>query len=471
MALSRRDVLTRSAVGTDTVIAVGELRDLGDLVAADRTGADTGEALAPTSDPAAILDLQPGFSCTVVSHAGDPLPAGGITPGRHHGTGAFRDQRGAVQLVQNHEIGGADPSPVLGDPSLTYDPKAKGGTTTLTLDRSLRRADEYVSLAGTWRNSGGGRTPWGTWLTCEQTEQVAGPTADKDHGFVFEVDPSCPSNNTNPMPLKGLGRFAHRAACVDPHRGDVLLTEDASDPNGLLYRYRPRDQHQSYGALRNGGFLQAMRCRQGVTHVPDLSLFSIPGTKLIVEWVPVPDPQAVRTSIRKQYSAGEVTRARTFAGAWWGSGSFIDADPDRRRREHVPGDRAHIVCAHARLADGSMQEHDGQVWGYDPDDETLTLEAHFPVDAPRASHGGASSITVAGSPFGGLLLSEARNGAPHLLTVDDEGTTSVLARNLLSTSALTGLTFVPDARVLFATIQDPGLTVAIRGPFRSPSRT
>jgi len=464
MALSRRDVLTRSAVGAD-VIAVG---DLGGLFSSGPAFAPRGTTLAPMPDPAGILDLPPGFSYVIVSRAGDPLPGGGVTPGRHDGTAAFRGPRGGVRLVQNHEIGSADPFPTLADPTLTYDPKAKGGTTTLTLDHRLQRLDEYVSLAGTWSNCGGGRTPWSTWLTCEETEQVAGPTADKDHGFVFEVDPDRMSNNVKPTPLKGLGRFAHDSACVDPDRGDVFLTEDASNPNGLLYRYRPRDQHPSYGALRNGGFLQAMRCRQGATHVPDLSVFSAPGTKLKVEWVPVPDPLAVTMSIRKQYSAGEVTRSRKFEGAWWGRGGADDHRDGARSRAH--DDRAHFVCSFARLADGSLAEHDGQVWAYDPEDETLTLEVHFPRHADLASDafGGPDGIMV--SPFGGLIRAADPEGVQHLLAVDEDGTTSVFARNRLSASELTGPTFAPDASVLFANIQDQGLTFAIRGPFRDRSR-
>ena len=61
--------------------------------------------------------------------------------------------RGGVRLVQNHEIGASDPIPTLAAPELTYDPKAKGGTTTLTLDQHLDRVDEYVSLAGTGRTA------------------------------------------------------------------------------------------------------------------------------------------------------------------------------------------------------------------------------------------------------------------------------------------------------------------------------
>src|SRR5262245_15117646 len=278
MPLTRRDLLTRSVAGA-AVLAVG---DLGSLLAAPQAFASTPGA--PVPDPAGILDLPPGFKYRIVSRAGDPLPGGGITPGRHDGTASFTGPQNGIRLVQNHEIGSSDPFPTTADPSLTYDPKAKGGTTTLTLDKHLNRTDEYVSLAGTWSNCAGGKTPWNTWLTCEETETKTGATADKDHGFVFEVDPANPANNATPTPLSALGRFAHEAVCIDPLEGHVYLTEDASTPNGLLYRFTPTDLTQAYGALRNGGTLEAMSCSRNGVHVPDLSVFSQPGTTLDVQW-------------------------------------------------------------------------------------------------------------------------------------------------------------------------------------------
>ena len=69
-------------------------------------------------------------------------------------------------------------------------PAAQGGTTTTELDGDNNVVAEYVSLAGTLDNCAGGITPWGTWLTCEETEERVGDNGyTKDHGFVFEVDP------------------------------------------------------------------------------------------------------------------------------------------------------------------------------------------------------------------------------------------------------------------------------------------
>ena len=276
---------------------------------------------------------------------------------------------------------------------------------------------------------------------------------------MFEVDPANPSHNLHPTPLTALGRFAHEAVGVDPLRGDLYLTEDASGPLGLVYRFRPNDRHRSYGALRNGGTLTAMKCTRRGTHVPDLSVFSTPGTTLHVEWVPVPDPQAATTSIRKQLAADQVTRSRKFEGVWWGD-STVDRSFDLRRDA-----KAHIVCSFARLSDGSLAEHDGQVWGYDPERRTLTLELFLPLNPDPASDlpDGPDNICV--SPYGGFFLAEDGEGAQHLLAVDEHANVKPFARNRGSGSEFTGVNFAPDGRTLFANIQDQGLCFAITGPF------
>jgi hypothetical protein len=181
--------------------------------------------------------------------------------------------------------------------------------------------------------------------------------------------------------------------------------------------------------------------------VPDLSVFSTPGTVLQVDWVAVPDPLAATTSTRKQLANTDVTRSRKFEGAWWGE------------RE------GYIACSYARLGDGSAAEHDGQVWRLDPARRTLTLDVRFGVNADTTSDApdGPDNITV--SPWGGLIIAEDGEGVQHLQAVTPSGTTVPLARNARDGGEFTGVTFSADRQTLYANLQEPGVTFAITGPF------
>ena len=201
------------------------------------------------------------------------------------------------------------------------------------------------------------------------------------------------TTDEDPASLRFLGCFARRAVVVDPRSHVIYQTEDASGPSGLFYRWLPPiDFEGGKGALRElalsaggdtAGTLQAMRCRLGGSHVPDLSLATRPGIRYQVEWVVVPDRDAKGTSVREQLSDDDVTRSRKLESAWWGRGG------------------AYFVAGSARITDGSALEHDGQVWLYDPTTETVTLKTIFGVnrDLDRV---GASRSDLADAATGGV---------------------------------------------------------------------
>jgi secreted PhoX family phosphatase len=377
---------------------------------------------------------------------------------------AFPRAAGGSVIVYNHEINVTHNAkfPVPRHPGLTYDPVAPGGCTIVEVDDHGQRVTEYVGLAGTSTNCAGGRTPWNTWLSCEETEELTGQNGLRhDHGYVFEVDPYVRDANLNPQPIKALGRFAHEAVVVDPHTGHLYETEDASAPNGLFYRFTPPPSaiplgvHKLQNLEDTDGTLEAMSATDAAGNlVDDLSRATEIGTTYRVQWVSVPDRDAQPTPIRLQLNDGQVTRARKLEGAWWDGGG------------------CYFVSSYARSTDSPGEPHDGQVWFYDPKSGTVELKLRFAYDTDAGNVDGPDNITV--SPYGGVIMAEDGEGQQHLFGATEEGRTYPMARNEMNIGTreepaygeFCGPVYSPDGTYLFANVQTPGLTYAITGPWR-----
>jgi secreted PhoX family phosphatase len=453
--ISRRELLRNSALtGAGIAIAGGFGPIFGSSIAgAQGKGGGSAGYGALVPDPDGLLDLPPGFHYKVVYRAqawstigGTPstLSTGEVAPNAPDGTGAFLGPNFGTILLQNKELSAGDQGPVPHTVP-TYDPGAAGGTTNLVIDFRGNLVKHYASLAGTIRNCAGGVTPWGTWLTCEENDSTNAATGIR-HGYVFEVDPW--GHRTEAVPLVALGRFEHEAASVDPRTGTVYLSEDASSPNGLLYKFVPSKTSGRYGSLQAGGTLYAMKAGD----LLDLSQVTKAGASYPVTWVPVPTPDpdiaGGQPKIRTQLT-DQVTRSKKFEGLWWGRGQL------------------YINCSYAKTAADVSNigtPHEGQVWTYDPRQERIALHIRF---EPGGLFDGPDNITV--SPHGGAFLCEDGDGDQYVIYLDDENRAFAFAKNRIAFDGgfqeFTGATFSRDGRFLFVNTQQPGITYAIKGPW------
>ncbi len=411
-------------------------------------------------DPEGVCDLPAGFQYQIIARRGDKMADGLITPAMADGMAAFPLASGLTALVCNHEnrteqghVGPwGDKYELFTDKhrSLIYDAgfgktPAHGGTTTIVYDtRSHQKVRQFLSLGGTVRNCAGGATPWGSWLTCEETEAPAGDPYEKDHGWVFEVPATEQPVLHAARPIKAMGRFYHEAVCIDPRSGIVYLTEDKGD--GLLYRFIP----DKPGELVAGGRLQALV----IANQPSLDLSNHKsqvvsvGQRLPIRWIDVEDVEAPKADLRRRGFKAGAARFSRGEGCVWAE------------------DAAFIVCT-----DGGAAER-GQIWRLTPDPERELQVGEAPAGMLELFAEPEDGAIVdmpdncCAAPWGDLILAEDNGRSEKFLVgVTPKGDMYHLLRNAISRSELAGCTFSPDGSTLFVNIQGDGLTLAVWGPW------
>ena len=114
-----------------------------------------------------------------------------------------------------------------------------------------------ATVVGTLNNCASGETPWGTYLTCEETtDNYLDPTQPEiGYGWVVEIDPQ---NALAGMPVKrtALGRFDHEntAYMLDAAGNMALYMGDDSTP-GCIYKFVPSVKVNSTNRAANANLL------------------------------------------------------------------------------------------------------------------------------------------------------------------------------------------------------------------------
>ncbi|MFC8062599.1 alkaline phosphatase PhoX [Streptomyces sp. NPDC057293] len=260
--MDRRTLLRTAVVGGSAVLG-GTLWRGAAYAAPAQPGSGPYGALG--SPDANGLRLPAGFTSRVIARSGQKVPGTSYTwHSAPDGGACYADGSGWI-YVSNSEV----------NPS--------GGASAVRFSSTGAVTSAYRVLSGTRQNCAGGRTPWSTWLSCEEV----------DRGYVYETDPW---GVKAAVRRDAMGRFKHEAAAADPVREVVYLTEDVTD--GCFYRFRPA----TWGDL-SSGTLEV--------------LVAGSATSGPVTWARVPDPSGA-TATR-----GQVTGAKRFNG---GEGCYYADD-------------------------------------------------------------------------------------------------------------------------------------------------
>ena len=400
------------------------------------------------------LALPDGFEYTALGKTGSKMSDGCATPAAHDGMATFKVGN-ELRIVRNHEInaGLGEKGSVFGKAETAYDAQGGGGTTTLIVDPKTRElVRDFASLNGTLNNCAGGPTPWGTWISCEETTlgaslvkdekgRVRGGFAQK-HGYCFEVSAAA-DGAVKPQPLTGLGRFVHEAIAVDAKSGIVYLTEDRGAAG--FYRFIPKHKTK----LVEGGTLQMLKVAApaSFSQQADLRTGLKAGQSFAATWVNIDEPDAPAAEQRTDavYQQGFTQGAATFArleGIWYAGDSLFFTSTSG-------GDK--------RL---------GQVWQYTPqgkDKGALKLIFESPEEAVLDM---PDNLCV--SPRGGLVVCEDGHNEQFVRGLTRQGQIFDFAKNIapgFEDMEFAGATFSPDGQTLFVNIQTPGVTLAVWGPW------
>ena len=228
------------------------LRSVGGLGVAAAVGTGLLYSVSAQPESNTRLMVPAGFTPRVIARSGYPVVAGAdyLWHAAPDGGACFTNAEPGWVYVSSSET------------------REGGVVSALRFDADGKVNNGYSILTGTRKNCSGGKTPWNTWLSCEEV----------DDGLVWGCDPF---GHSVAVALPGLGAFKHESASVDPSTHQVYLTEDEND--GCLYRFTPAEV--SIGGTTNlsKGRLQAARIDKGM-----------------VSWLDVPDPSGIDAPLRDQ---------------------------------------------------------------------------------------------------------------------------------------------------------------------------
>lgn len=432
-SLSRRELLRRGFLGMGLVGVGGVLTACG---VSEPPSASTPPTEPPVNPPAPVrgrlvvpalanapdennLLIPTGFKSRVIAQANMPVGDTSFLWHSDPDAGAvFPAEDGGWVYVSNREF-------------------LPGGADAIRFDAEGEIVDAYNVLPGLLSrlNCGGGVTPWGTWLSGEET----------DIGLIWECDPF-DSTGLSARAITGCGSFTHEAATVDPNDHTFYLTEDM--PDSAFYRFIPAEPNVG-GVPGTTGTLQAMKV---AVSQEQLDAEGARGP-WAVSWLDVPTPNPLQipelpAALQPQTPTRLQTDCSHFDGGegiWWQDGVvYFTTKGDRR------------------------------VWAHDIAAQTLEIiYDDFFFAEPILD----SVDNIVMTPGGDIVVVEDKEEAnQQAVAIQADGTLAVLVQLVgQEGSEVTGPAFSPDGRFFYFSSQrgpdaggvtgTAGITYCIEGPW------
>jgi len=299
--------------------------------------------------------------------------------------------------------------------------------------------DAYSILSGTSTNCAGGKTPWQTWLSCEEFDLSSDGDPSGMAGQTHETNPFGTDADAQAKPALGL--FSHEAAVVDLAMRRVYETEDQGD--GRFYRFTDQS---------SGSTADRLAMDQGVLEVMNIEGFEDGGYPDVgdvrrlrrVTWKPVIDPGMPQAGVRANMENPPGTRFDGGEGLW-----FYELPTP------LPAPPGGTVPTRALIFFST--KGDNRIWAYDIDNELI--EIIFDNEQIEPDYNDVDNVTV--SPWGDIVVAEdlvesGRSVGIRIMVVVPNVGSRVLVEVDQPGSEITGPAFSPDgSRLYFSSQRGP----------------